>query len=117
MSSSQSAQFTLVCPGCRAELVLTARRLLVRVDAERSTTGEVLFTCLGCHDTAALALDAAGIAALVMGGVTFLSLSPPVVEHPEVRPEGPAFTADDLLDLHVELAGDDWPAGLVALEG
>ena len=117
MSNTQSTQFTIICPTCRAENVLTARRLLVRVDAEQSTTGEVLFSCLGCHDTAALTLDAAGIAALVMGGVTFLSLSPPVVEHPEIRPAGPAFTSDDLLDLHTELAGDDWLAGLVSLEG
>ena len=117
MSNPQSAQFTVICPSCRAEVVLTARRLLVRVDAEQSTSGEVLFTCLGCHDTAAVALDAAGVAALVMGGVTFLSLSPPVVEHPEVRPDGPAFTSDDLLDLHAELDGDDWHAGLVSLEG
>ena len=29
MSSSQSAQFTVICPSCRAEVVLTARRLLV----------------------------------------------------------------------------------------
>ena len=34
-----------------------------------------------------------------------------------VRPAGPAFTADDLLDLHAELQGDDWLTGLVSLEG
>lgn len=113
---SQS-QFTVICPSCRAEAVLAARRLLVRVDSDHATSGEVLFTCLGCHGTAALALDAPGIAALVMGGVTFLSLSPPVVEHPEQRPEGPAFTADDLLDLHTQLQGEEWLAGLVSLEG
>jgi hypothetical protein len=111
------AQFTVICPSCRAEVALSASRMLVRVNAEHATSGEVLFTCLGCHDTAAVALDAPGVAALVMGGVTFLSLSPPVVEHPEVRPDGPAFTADDLLDLHDALAGDDWHAGLVRLEG
>ena len=116
MSSPQSAQFTVICPSCRSEVVLTARRMLVRVDAEQATSGEVVFTCLGCHDTVSVALDAAGVAALVMGGVTFLSLSPPVIEHPEVRPAGPAFTPDDLLDLHDELAGDDWLAGLVSLD-
>jgi len=114
MSAPSQPQFTVICPSCRAELALTARRLLVRVDADRSTSGEVLFTCLGCHQTAAIALDPAGVAALVTRGVTFLSLSPPVVEHPEQRPAGPAFTADDLLDLHVELQGDDWLVDLVA---
>ena len=113
MSATSQPQFTVICPSCRAELALTARRLLVRVDADRSTTGEVLFTCLACDQTVALGLDPAGVAALVTAGVTFLSLSPPVVEHPELRPAGPAFTSDDLLDLHVELQGDDWLTDLV----
>ena len=113
MSATSQPQFTVICTSCRAELALTARRLLVRVDADRSTSGEVLFTCLGCDQTVALRLDQAGVAALVTAGVTFLSLSAPVVEHPEWRPAGPAFTADDLLDLHVELEGDDWLTDLV----
>ena len=113
---SQS-QFTVICPSCRAEAALSASRMLVRVDARHATTGEVLFTCIACHKTVALPLDASGVAALVMGGVTFLSLSPPVVEHPETRPEGPALTTDDLIDLHTQLQGDDWLAGLVSLEG
>ena len=113
MSTASQPQFTVICPSCRAELTLTARRLLVRVDADRTTSGEVLFTCLTCHQTAALELDQAGVAALVTAGVTFLSLSAPVVEHPERRPAGPAFTADDRLDLHVELQGDDWQTDLV----
>jgi hypothetical protein len=113
MSATSQSQFTVICPSCRAELTLTARRLLVRVDADRATSGEVLFTCLACDQTVALGLDPAGVAALVTAGVTFLSLSPPVVEHPELRPAGPAFTSDDLLDLHVELQGDDWLTDLV----
>jgi len=46
-------QFTLHCPLCSAELMLTARRLMVRVDAGTATSGEVLFTCLGCRQTSA----------------------------------------------------------------
>jgi hypothetical protein len=30
------------------------------------------------------------------------------VTHPEVVPAGPAFTHDDLLDLHLELESPDW---------
>ena len=113
---SQS-QFTVTCPSCRAEVVLSAKRLLVRVDARRSTTGEVLFTCFGCHKTAAVALDASGVAALVMGGVTFLSLSPPVVEHPETRPPGPPPTTAAHTARPAGRPGHDWLAGLVSLEG
>ncbi len=43
-----------------------------------------------------------------MGGVTHLSLSAPLVEHPEQAPDGPAFTHDDLLDLHRELDRESW---------
>jgi len=100
--------FSFTCPQCRAELSMPARRLLVRVDAGRTTTGELLFTCLACHRTSALPLDAAAAAAVVVAGVTFLSLSEPVVEHPESRPDGPAFTHDDLLDLHAVLDRDAW---------
>ena len=100
--------FTLTCPACRAEVTLPARRLLVRVDAGHTTSGEVLFTCLSCHESVALTLDASALAALVMAGVTHLSLSVPAVEHPEPRPDGPALTADDVLDLHARLAGEDW---------
>lgn len=111
------SQFTVVCPRCRAEVSLPARRLLVRLDADRATSGEVLFTCLSCHETVTVPLDASAVAALVMGGVTHLSLSPPVVEHPEQPPDGPAFTHDDLLDLHGELDdGDCWFDELVRPE-
>ena len=111
------SQFTVICPRCGAELALPARRLLVRIDAGQATSGEALFTCLCCHETSTVALDASAVAALVMGGVTQLSLSPPAVDHPEVRPDGPVFTHDDLLDLHAELDdGDCWFDELVRPE-
>lgn len=106
-------RYTLICPECEAEVSLSARRLLVRVDAGTATSGEVLFTCLSCHATVAVGLQPAAIAALVTGGVTHLSLTAPVVTHPEHLPEGPALTSDDLIDLHRELACDSWIDQLV----
>ncbi|HEX7187248.1 MAG TPA: hypothetical protein VF423_03415 [Actinomycetes bacterium] len=115
---SAPSHFTMICPACQAEVTMTARRLLVRVDADRSTSGEALFTCLFCHATVAVPVGATGVAALVSGGVTFLSLSAPVVEHPEARPAGPAFTPDDLIDLHADLEDDEcWLTGLVGQDG
>lgn len=102
------SRYTLTCPECHAEVSLSARRLLVRVDEGTATSGEALFTCLSCHTTVAVQLDAPGVAVLVMGGVTHLSLSVPLVEHPEQAPDGPAFTHDDLLDLHRELDRESW---------
>lgn len=71
---------SLTCPACGAEQTLTARRLLVRVADGPVVTGELLFTCLSCGQTAALPLDASQVATLVGAGVTHLSLSAPVVE-------------------------------------
>jgi hypothetical protein len=102
------SRFTLICPDCHAEVSLSARRLTVRIDEGTATAGEVLFTCLSCHATVNVGVDASAVALLVLGGVTHLSLSAPVVPHPEVVPAGPAFTHDDLLDLHRALDGDTW---------
>ena len=58
-------------------------------------------------------MDASAVALLVLGGVTHLSLTAPVVDHPEVVPAGPPLTHDDLLDLHSALACDAWIDQLV----
>lgn len=108
--------FSLICPECASELALSPRRLMVRVDADRPTRGQLLFTCLNCHRTSAVPLDASAVAALVTSGVTFVSLTMPVVEHPETRPDGPALTTDDLLDLHAKLDSDAWFEELVGPE-
>jgi hypothetical protein len=101
-------QFTLHCPLCTAELTLTTRKLMVRVDAGTATSGEVLFTCLNCRKTCAVTVDVDAVAALVSAGVTYLSLSQPRFDHPESRQPGPPLTHDDLLDLHAALDGDAW---------
>lgn len=106
---------TLTCPHCASQLVLNPRRLLVRVDAGTATSGEVLFTCLGCRRTEAVTVDVASTAHLITAGVTYLSLSEPTVAHPEPQPPGPPLTHDDLLDLHAALAGDAWPEELSGL--
>jgi hypothetical protein len=109
----EAAVFTITCPACQAQLHLSPRRILVRVDAESSTSGEALFTCLSCGRTSTVSLDASGVAALVLAGVTHLSLSTPVVEPLEDRPDGPHFTADDVIDWHAQLAGSAWLDELV----
>lgn len=102
------SRFSLECPDCGATLELAPRRLLVRVDAGSARSGELLFTCLACSQTVIVPVDPAGVAALVGGGVTFLSLSEPPREHPENPPAGPRLTADDVLDLHTVLERPDW---------
>jgi hypothetical protein len=102
------AQFAVTCPSCSAELTLSSRRLLLRVDAGTATSGEVLFVCLSCRAASTVPLALADVGVLLTTGVTFLSLSEPVVEHPECPRSGPPLTHDDLLDLHTELGCDSW---------
>jgi hypothetical protein len=114
-TSPRPTRFSLACPECHADVSLSARRLLVRVDEGVSASGEVLFTCLACHRTVTVTVDATAVALLVTGGVTHLSLSPlPAPRHPETAVAGPPITHDDLLDLHTRLACDTWIDGLVA---
>ena len=102
------SRFSIECPDCAATLDRAPRRLLGRVDAGSAHSGELMFTCLACSRTVVVPVDPAGVAALVSGGVTFLSLSEPPREHPESPPAGPRLTADDLLDLHTQLERPDW---------
>ena len=114
-TSPRQTRFSMSCPECHADVSLSARRLLVRVDEGVSARGEVLFTCLFCHRTVTVTVDATAVALLVTGGVTQLSLSPlPAPRHPETAVAGPPLTHDDLLDLHTRLACDTWIDGLVA---
>lgn len=66
--------FVVTCPRCRAEVTLAARRLTLwsaaaaDTDTDRTTPGEVLFTCLACHGTVTAPVGPAAVAALA--GVT-----------------------------------------------
>jgi hypothetical protein len=102
------SRIALTCPACAAEVTVSSRHLMLRVDAGESDGGELLYTCLFCDATVTKALDSASVAALVAVGVTFLALSEPAIHHPECPPSGPAFTHDDLLDLHNRLAETGW---------
>ena len=101
-------QFTLHCPLCSAELTLTARRLMVRVDAGTATSGEVLFTCLSCRQTCAVTVDVNAVAALLSGRRHVPEHVRAARRPPRGAAAGPPFTHDDLLDLHAALNGDSW---------
>jgi len=61
---------------------------MVRVDADPSGGGELLFTCLGCDATPTIPLGAADLAALIRGGVSHLCL-PGAGFHGDVAVERP----------------------------
>ncbi|MDQ1605370.1 MAG: hypothetical protein QOE01_3215 [Actinomycetota bacterium] len=102
------SRIALTCTACAAEVTVSSRHLMVRVDVGHSESGELLYTCLFCAATVVQQVDAASVAALVSAGVSYLALSEPIVGHPECPPCGPVFTHDDVLDLHTRLARTGW---------
>lgn len=78
----------------------------------------VSWLCGQCADLVDIPIDWTGLLVLVTEGATLLThdddeetLLPP---HPEAPTSGPAFTADDLLELHELLAADSWFAVFAA---
>lgn len=114
------------CPTC-GEIDLRPRD--IRLDVVRDTDGDVAdgstyrFACPSCHAEVVKPADERIARLLVTGGVEIGTSSDDDLErlidqrppHPEVRPDGPGFTADDVLDLHLLLARDDWFSQLEAM--
>jgi hypothetical protein len=69
------SQFAVICPHCRAELMIPARRLLAHVEQLDAGSGEVVFTCLWCHRTGVTTVDGQALAAVREAGVTTLALA------------------------------------------
>ncbi len=80
--------FSLICPECAGELSLSPRRLMLRVAADPSGGGELLFTCLSCAATPTVSLGAADLAVLIRGGVSHVCL-PGAGLHGDVAAERP----------------------------
>lgn len=109
------------CPDC-GEVDLLPDDVTLRV--VRADDGLVAhgscyrFCCPACAGVVSKPADERIAQLLTTGGVAVeddagawaLPARPP---HPEVRPSGPAFTADDLLDFHLLLARPDWFAELL----
>ena len=68
-------QFAMICPHCRAELVIPARRLLAHVEQVAAGSADVVFSCLWCHRTGVTTVDGAALAAVRAAGVTTLTLA------------------------------------------
>jgi hypothetical protein len=74
------------------------------------------FSCPTCTETVIKPADERIARLLTTGGVPVVE--PPhdrVLRHPEEPPSGPAFTLDDLINLHELLGTADWFHGLEAM--
>lgn len=110
------------CPSCGEVDLTPAQIVLTVIRADEAPVGpdsHYAFTCPGCTERVEKPADERIAHLLTTGGVS-VSVLDDVEEqglslHPEGPPGGPAFTYDDLLDLHEALAEDDWFEELLAL--
>jgi predicted RNA-binding Zn-ribbon protein involved in translation (DUF1610 family) len=98
------ATIRAACPTC-GDVKLRSRDLTVRVCAD-TDAGMYSFACPRCGASVARDASPRILALLVSAGVRTEVWHPPaeLAEHPD----GPPFTADDLLDFHLLLAKDGW---------
>jgi predicted RNA-binding Zn-ribbon protein involved in translation (DUF1610 family) len=107
------------CPSC-GEMDLPASEVVLRrscdVDGRVLADSSYRFRCPGCADVVEKPADERVVDLLITGGVPIEDVG--AVRrglHPEMPDDGPAFTLDDLLDLHIALAEPDWFDRLAAL--
>lgn len=108
------------CPSC-GEVELVADDVLLRrvTDGHGRVTdaSTYRFACPSCTDTVVKPADARVVDLLACGGVRVEDVRAQRLRavHPELPPDGPRFTADDLIDLHLALSSPDWFDQLAAL--
>ncbi len=107
------------CAYCGTELTLAPAELLLLVPAELhgERSARLLHGCLECRATTVRLVDRR-LAAILMAkdvpSLPDLELEPAEAPHPENPPDGQAWSADDLIELHDLLATDDWFETLLA---
>lgn len=106
------------CPHCAVSIWLQPREVKLALEPSADAhAGRYAFLCPACSRIPVQKADGRLVRRLrawgvevVTGGRQDRPATPP--GHPEVAAEGPAFTHDDLLDLHQLLETDDWFDGV-----
>ncbi len=100
-------RFLARCPDCAAETLLDSHNLRLLTPADPGRDSRAVFTCPTCAGRTSLPVHADVADALASCGVP-VSHGHPSMGPPAVRPDGPALTRDDLLDLHLLLDEPGW---------
>ena len=80
-----------------------------------SGEGSYSFVCPSCEDLVEKPADRKIVGLLKSVGVDVAERSGRVREAPvEIRPDGPPFTLDDVIDFHFLLGRDEWLEALMA---
>lgn len=90
---------------------MDARSILLQVEQD-SGEGTYSFDCPSCELPVEKPADRKIVLLLMSAGVEVMEAQE--TPSPESRPDGPAFTSDDLIDFHFALQRDDWFEQLVA---
>jgi len=92
------------CPSCgEVELAADGVLLALRTGADEGTYS---FVCPGCRQVVRKPADRTIVALLMSAGASVEDEGEPVA--PEIRPDGPPFTSDDVIDFHFLLERPDW---------
>jgi hypothetical protein len=107
------------CPSC-GEIDLQASEVVLRrscdADGGLLEDSSYRFRCPGCADLVVKPADERVVSLLLTGGVPVEDVGHVLrALHPEMPEDGPAFTLDDLLDLHLALEDPRWFDRLAAL--
>ena len=95
---------------------MTAEAIALAV-REETGEGTYSFVCPSCRTSVEKRADRKVVMLLLSAGVQVENVEDAAgeaAEQPFDRPEGPAFTKDDLLDFHLLLASEDWFSQLTA---
>jgi hypothetical protein len=88
--------------------------ILLTVEPQ-SGEGSYSFVCPSCEDLVEKPADRKIVGLLKSVGVDVAERSGRVQEAPvEIRPDGPPFTVDDVIDFHFLLGRDEWLEALMA---
>lgn len=108
------------CPSCGEvdlQPVDVTLRLVRQGDGNVAPGSNYRFSCPDCEQLVTKPADDRIAQLLTTGGVPVEGRTEPAQRplHPELPPEGPPLTHDDLLDLHLLLERDDWFTRLTEL--
>jgi hypothetical protein len=104
---------TIQCPRCDTTTAVRVDALLVALvidDRDPELAADVGWLCQPCARLIQVPIDWAALLTLVTEGASLLPDDEPgeSLPHPETPTHGPAFTADDVLELHELLESDAW---------
>lgn len=103
----------VVCRRCSHRVDLDPGGILLVDGPAVKRSSPWAYVCPTCGTFVTRVADEWEVMVLLAAGVTPIT-APERPVHPEQRPTGPPLTVDDLLDLHVLLAGEDWWRDLAA---